>query len=350
MRPIVVFSVATRYSKMTTEHPTDWYETDDVGPGASAAEEAAAHWVMRLTSGETTPEECADFARWRAMDPDHETALSALRGLWADLGPLLESRPPVTTKSRSLVRIATPPPRRRRAKLLALAASLVVGMTLGYQALTTGRYDEVTAAGERRGIALADGSQVILNGGTALDIHLSSQRREILIARGEAFFEVKPDASRPFLVTAGDSEVRVLGTRFSVRRDDESQLRVLVSEGRVEVRRHQQVAVLTANQQISSSRDDGLSGITPAQPEIDLAWRRGRLILQDAALSQIVAELNRNSSMKLMLADPQSAQRRFNAVIDLDHVDDWLLGLDRAEGSIQVTRLGPLVVIHQPFR
>lgn len=323
---------------MTTQHQTDLSQTDEFGSSeaVSVVDEAAAHWLVRMTSGETTPEERAEFARWRAADPAHEVALKELRGLWVGLGPLLESTVPVKTPVRIVARH-----RIRRARLWALAASLVVGVGLGYQTLTTW-HDEVTAAGERRSVALADGSTVTLNSATALDIELGANLRQIVLARGEAFFEVVHDASRPFLVKAGDSEVRVLGTRFSVRRDG-GDVRVTVVDGRVEVRNGPAMTFLTASQQTHGG-DGKLSDVASVNPEIDLSWRRGRLVLQDATLNEIVAELNRHAPTRLMVTDAVLGQRRFNAVIDLDHIDDWLLGLEQTE-SIRVTRLGPVVVI-----
>ncbi|MGQ0701047.1 MAG: FecR family protein [Panacagrimonas sp.] len=332
---------------MTSHFPTGQPPWDDPDSGAAApsTDEAAALWLVRMTSGETTPEDHAEFARWRSESPDHEAALAALRSLWVGLGPLLDERalpapsPEIANRVEARRPAAT---RRRRARLWALAASLAMGVTLGYQALTNWSHDEVTVAGERRSVTLADGSQVMLNGASALDIHLDSALREVVISRGEAFFEVTHDAARPFVVRAGEAQVRVLGTRFAVRRDGED-LRVTLQDGVVEVTRGGAMAILSSSQQVSAG-PQGLSGIAAANPERDLSWRSGRLILQDQALSDIVAELNRCSSDSIWIANEEAGKRRLSAVIDLDQVDDWLEGLEQT-ASVTVTRLGPLVVI-----
>ncbi|WP_395445607.1 FecR family protein [Caulobacter sp. UC70_42] len=91
-----------------------------------------------------------------------------------------------------------------------------------------------TAKGENRAIALADGSHIDLNTDSHLSVRLEKDARRVTVHEGQALFDVAHDAARPFLITAGDETVRVLGTKFDVRRRD-GQLTVTVLRGLVEV-------------------------------------------------------------------------------------------------------------------
>lgn len=301
---------------------------------ASAAEQAAAVWLVRLTSGDVTPEQRVEFARWRAADTANEAALSALRALWSAL-PLPALQPvPVAAPRKA--------PRRRRLRQWALAASLLVGVAVGYQALTVGRYDQVTAAGERRTLTLADGSQVVLGSDTALDIDLQPQLRRVSLARGEAYFEVEHDPARPFVVDTAFGEVRVVGTRFSVRSEGE-QARVTVADGRVRVSGGNEAVELQPGQSVTLDRQ-ALSGIESVNAEQALAWRSGRLVLEGVTLDQAAQILNRHRAGTIVVMVDAAVQQPFNTVIDLDRVDEWFSAVEQQQRG-KVLRLGPLTLI-----
>ncbi|MEJ1964548.1 MAG: FecR domain-containing protein [Gammaproteobacteria bacterium] len=88
-----------------------------------------------------------------------------------------------------------------------------------------------------------------------------------------------------------------------------------------------------------------LANVEPADPYTQLAWRRGRLIIEDQPLGDVVRELNRYYSGFIMVTDDKVARRRLNAVIDLKHIDQWLAALDESQ-PIDIRHLGPLVVVH----
>lgn len=312
-------------------------ESFDPETPVSEVDEQAATWLIRLTSGNITAEERAAFARWRAADPAHEAALSAMRAIWSGL-PVPAVKPQATTSP------AVPRRRsRRRAGFWALAASLLIAISLGYPSWQEARHDEVTAAGERRALTLADGSVVILSGDTALDVDLRTDVRGIHLVRGEAYFEVHHDNARPFIVDAGFGEVRVTGTRFSVRRDSKT-AEVTVAEGQVRVSRGTDSATLDAGQHLTIDRR-ALSKPNAVDAERELAWKEGRLILERATLVDVARLLNRHGADRYLVLVDSQQQPAFNTVIDLDHVDEWLIGLEQ-QGRGQVMRLGPVTLIY----
>lgn len=319
----------------------------DFAVGADPVDEQAAAWLVRLTSGHATDAERAAFAQWRDADPAHAEAFSRLRAIWGVLpASLARSMPQTAAPAPSpTAAVAGAAPRRARRRLRwALAASLLAGVAVAtYQAQRSGQHDLVTASGERRTIALDDGSSMVLGGDTALDVERDGAQRRLTLVRGEAYFEVRSDRGRAFVVDAGSARVEVLGTRFSVRRD-EGAGEVTVVEGRVRVRVDGDEVLLEANQRAGFDPEQ----VHPAEAtdaDEALAWRSGRLVINDATLGDVAALLNRHRA-GVVLVRPSVAQgRRINAVIDLDRADAWLAALE-PQGIGRVVRLGSVTLIY----
>ncbi len=91
-----------------------------------------------------------------------------------------------------------------------------------------------TPVGGVASVPIADGSQVTLNTDSQIRIALTNTERDVELRRGEAFFEVHKDPTRPFVVQIGDKRVIAVGTKFSVRRDGDD-VEVVVTEGKVQV-------------------------------------------------------------------------------------------------------------------
>src|SRR5690606_33189612 len=91
-----------------------------------------------------------------------------------------------------------------------------------------------TGVGEQRTLRLADGSQVVLDTNSRVEVRLRSDRRSVILISGQAFFDVEGDPARPFIVAAGDTPVTAVGTRFDVRKLGQG-AKVTLIEGRVDV-------------------------------------------------------------------------------------------------------------------
>ena len=307
---------------------------DDDEPAGDDLVGQATLWVVRLTSGETTPEERLAFQRWRDESPDHAAALADARRLWLTLGPVLHRGEASPTRRLG--------PRLQLGSIAAsfLAVALICGQSLQYWG-----HDFVTGPGERRSVVLSDGTQVLMNGRSALDVNFKNGARRVTLARGEAYFEVVHDPARPFTVVAGAGQVSDIGTAFAVRRKGDG-ADVIVAHGEVEVAASgagTAHAFLGQNQGLSYDA----SRATPVRTENaaqDLSWVQGRLILEDRSLADSVDELNHYYKGRLLLLDAGPETRRINAVIDLNHIDDWLDALGKTHAA-RVTRVGSLVFI-----
>jgi transmembrane sensor len=206
-------------------------------------------------------------------------------------------------------------PARRR--MLAVAASAVFASATGLGIFTYSRRNRFadaspveTARGGLREYALREGSQVTLNTMTRVRPHFTSDLRRIDLDRGEALFHVTKDPARPFIVYVGDVGVRAIGTIFSVRRLADDSIRLLVTEGVVEVSRGSDVLG-----RVHAGIEFALEGATspvittldPASIASALAWRQRRIDLQGLTLAEAVREFSRYSDVRIEIADPAIA-------------------------------------------
>lgn len=189
-------------------------------------------------------------------------------------------------------------PRRARTfwKPVAAAAVLVLAVGIAVQGdlLTRLRADHLTAVGERQKVQLADGSHVLLNTDTALSSRVDDQQRVAHLYRGEAFFDVAHDRSRPFEVEAGPVQVTVRGTAFAVRYLG-NEAEVSVQRGEVDLRTRLDDArvSLGAGDSIRVGPEGFGERQHGAQAESQLAWVNGRMVFENCPLGQVLAELRR---------------------------------------------------------
>lgn len=173
------------------------------------------------------------------------------------------------------------------------------------------RYTVTTAAGEQRSIRLSDGTTVSLNGGSRLVVD-RAHPRALALASGEAEFTVVHDASRPFVVTAGNSRIEDVGTVFNVVRGGGA-TDVAVSEGAVVYDPAGAQVKLVAGGSLHDP-DGGMIEVAQVDPASIGAWRKGRLIYRGAPLSVVAADLSRATGHAIAAA-PDVAVRPFSGTI-----------------------------------
>jgi transmembrane sensor len=312
--------------------------------------EAAATWLVRMRSDLVGDADRRAFEAWLARDPSHGQAYAQAEALWGEVGEIPDPRmgSDVTDRSHGEATHRAPRtrPRRRRAMRWygAAAASVVLAAAVGlwsaggYDGL---RADYVTAVGETRTVTLADGSTVQLNTDTAIAVDFSQTRRRIDLYRGEAFFTVTKDESRPFEVVAGNGTSRAVGTAFDVL-DAERSVTVAVEEGAVRVSRLPRSEAGAENDaagiilHAGESARYGRTGDIEVRRDDDTAataWRQGRLVFANRPLRDVVAELDRYRSGAIVFLDSDVARARFTGVFNLRDTDRALAAI---EGSLAV--------------
>ncbi|MGH8209538.1 MAG: FecR family protein [Steroidobacteraceae bacterium] len=186
-----------------------------------------------------------------------------------------------------------------------------------------------TAIGGIKAVQLSDGSKITLNTNSAIHVALTATERRIDLARGEAFFEVAKDRTRPFVVCTDGKRIVAVGTKFSVFQESQA-ARVVVTEGQVRVEEAGTSAAGSATQVSAGSvAQAGPAGVlvkraSVADAEAYLSWRSGYIALRDAALSDAVAEFNRYNKKQLVIADPSLAGLRIGGNLRATSVDAFV--------------------------
>jgi transmembrane sensor len=147
-------------------------------------------------------------------------------------------------------------------------------------------------------VVLADGTQVWLNAASFIRFPaaFAGKERRVEIS-GEVYFEIKKDASRPFVVTRSgtDESIEVLGTHFNVNAyDDEDAMRTTLLEGSVKVIRGKNSNLLMPGQQaVLGNNSHDIQVIDDARLDEVMAWRNGRFIFSHMDLKTIMRQLTR---------------------------------------------------------
>lgn len=309
--------------------------TDSSRDSAATPHAQAVHWFTRERLG--TLDDAARLQRdaWLAADPEHLRQYRAVQALWqvADRLPQDEMRAILARTDDEAPRVS---PRRRLAIGLGAACGLALAAGVAGPRLWAPAAEFSlslsTAKGERSRHTLPDGSLLELNTGTRVNVALYRDRRVVDLVAGEALFTVSPDAARPFVVAAGQAQVRVTGTRFNVRRDGDG-VALAVEEGSVEFsagpwwNKHTRrltagyVARYAPGAPLDAPHQENVAAIT--------AWQRGRLVFRDTPLSQVVAELNRYLADPLRIDDPQLGRLRIAGTLAIDEPESVLQVLPR---------------------
>jgi transmembrane sensor len=287
-----------------------------IGRGPATADE----WLARSKSMQFTPADKIKLEAWLAADSrrreEYERCLrvSALGVGLRERPDLVATMPLPSQFAADRAAGKTLATSRARAWLLpagaaaaALVLSLLVVPRFGGEERTT---MAATRHGEQRELPLPDGSRVYLNTDSAIQVAFSGGERRVRLTRGEGFFDVAREAGRPFVVEAGATEVRVVGTRFSVR-STEHGTDVIVSEGKVEVvpdTRAQTSATpakveLVPGNALRVDRLENFVKIAAVDPERATSWRTGTIRFENASVAEVIAEVNRYAKTPFVIAD-----------------------------------------------
>jgi transmembrane sensor len=301
---------------------------------AKEVDEEAAAWALRVDSGALDAAPSPELQAW--LDGDVRRTGAFLRAQAAlsflDRGRALEQDAcePRPGSALSAGRLT------RRAVLGAgaggaLAAGLGAAAILGAEGR---RY--ATELGEISRVPLRDGSIMDINTSSVLNVAMHARGRNVVLHRGEAWFEVAKDPGRPFLVRAGDARFRAVGTAFSVRRMSEG-AELLVTEGRVEAwlsgAAGRRVMIDAGCKILLDGRQPLRAAAAPQQIERSLAWRNGQISLDGETLAEAADEFNRYNRRKLVIEDPVLARRQFVGLFRTDDPQSFAVAVSATSGA-----------------
>lgn len=312
-------------------------------PARPDAMQQALRWLVILQDDAVSDHDHREFAKWLAEDSDHADAWRRAKQVWeyaAVAEPAFrEARssrlPPSMTKGQSRWWLAIA----ASVAVLAVVGTLMVRPDLLAQ--------QRTALGERRVVTLSDGSQVEMGSATSLSATMAADRRRVILYGGEAFFTVAPDPSRPFEVEARNGRIRALGTAFDVKETSDGYISVAVAEHAVAVTVADAPPVEVGEGGLVRYGPNGVVQESQANLRLVQAWRRDRLVFQEATLREVVAELGRYRAEPILITDDRVAALSVTAVFDTTRTDEALQTI-AATLPVRVTHVGGLLTLIRP--
>lgn len=333
-----------------------------------------ADWVLRLREPTVTPAEIAEWLQWCEADPQNKAAFERMQTLLhqcSELGeqPIEENELAEDSyygqvsvsewagqsgpTASAIATVSTDRAASRRFAPLLLAATIAVISIGAMWLLPSLRQTEnlgvtiATTTGLNRAVELPDGTQVTVAAGSRLIADYSPGERHVYLDKGEAYFEVRKDRQRPFIVHALGAKVTAVGTAFNVRAEEQV-VRVAITEGMVDVEpatyassdpkphssavRERSTVVaerirLTAGHQLTLAPTEPKPIVVSVDAQRAISWVSGTLQFVDEPLSSVIAAVNRYHERPIVLTDPRLGEHRYTGTVVADRVQEWLSGL-----------------------
>lgn len=279
----------------------------------------AARWYAQLRSGTASEQEQAAWREWLAADPLHRQAWERMQQLGEQMSALPGGLAGPTLRGAG----------RSRRELMRNLVVLASAGSLGWRSDSAQQWlaDYRTQVGERREVRLADGSALLLNTDTSVNVAFDGQQRRLQLLWGEMLVSAGVDAlHRPLRVISRHGEVQAEGARFVLRSDEredraavlEQGVQVSLGNGRVPRR-------VEAGQQLAFSAA-GFAALRSNDASVG-AWRQGSIIALDRPLGDLLADLSRYRRGVLQ-CDPQIAGLRISGAFPIDDTDRALAALE----------------------
>src|SRR6185437_1052177 len=177
----------------------------------------AAEWLERRVSDDWGDKDQVDLDAWLAESATNKVAYMRVSAAWGKADRMVVLNRPAFRPAAAVPRKGLFSTSFRVAAALIAVSAIGIGSAQYLSKPDGAAYS--TAVGGHKTITLSDGTRIELNTNTSLRITLKDDRRNVFLDKGEAFFHVTHDASRPFVVTVGNHRVTDLGTEFVVRRE-----------------------------------------------------------------------------------------------------------------------------------
>lgn len=289
-------------------------------------EDQAARYILRQEESDWSQADQDELDVWLQSSARHKAVYWRLRHGWTeadriaalDLGPPSERK--IFQAFKGTVFKAG----------VALAASIIPLIFLGLF-LSSDRpepqYTQFsTEVGQRKMLSFPDGSHIDLNTNSRMRVKLNERTRIVYLDRGEAYFEVAADKHRPFYVFTGDRLVRVLGTKFAIRREGEK-VATAVVEGRVQLGRvvdgaMQDTLILKRGDSAISMGPQTLA-VYDKMDRVSNAtgWVRGLLTFDRMSLVDAANEFNRYNERKLVIEGDELGSIKIGGAFRTDNVE-----------------------------
>ncbi|NQD72006.1 DUF4974 domain-containing protein [Sphingobacterium shayense] len=295
--------------------------------------------IIRCISGNGTTQELAQLHDWLNADIKNEEQYIKMKKVW-EIGDIKNSVPQVDVDQAWKNFMVLREQRyqggdnsviiRRRDRRLWWNAALLIGL-LGIATLwsvynANTNHTNLVTTNQIRSEVLPDGSKVTLNRNSALDYNKSwlSVDRSVRMEKGEAYFEVKPDAEHPFVIQSGNARITVLGTSFHVRHDG-NQTQVIVNSGVVNVRYGRHEAILTASQGLTISDTTRRKvSVEPVEDQLYRYYVHQEFIFENTPLSRVFKTFEKAYDVRFVFDNPEDQNLLLTTTFEQQSLSEML--------------------------
>ena len=329
----------------------------------------AARWFIKLRPGQVTVDLDKKFNDWLREDPEREAAYNRCE-LTGKLIGELASDPELRPVIQQCSRLREEFQERKSGNVPGLVdwllchrlsfttAALVFVATVLAIIINVMPVTYRTEIGELRTVIMEDSSAVTLNTNSKVTVHYSSETRLIRLERGEVFFEVAQDPSRPFEVIAGNGLVKAIGTSFGVELSGDK-VTVSVLEGKVVVipnikyAEEQHGKVKTRKLEVGEALEYWSNGVVAevniANKKRITAWREGKLNFDGLRLADAIKEHNRYSLHKIVLGSDDARNLAISGIFRIGDTESLLYLLEQSLG-LQAIERDDMILLVKPSK
>lgn len=299
--------------------------------------------IARDIEGTISGAEKRELAAWLQESPANQAYYDALKDTWDLTAEAWDEMPEPDTAAnweRFSQKIAEPAPmkvvHRGRGRWLA-AAGVAAILASGIAFFLTRSSDTVTlaATSEKQTFTLPDGSKVYLNRNSTLRYNerFAQNNRDITL-EGEAFFDVAPNEAHPFIVHAGASQTKVLGTSFGIKAYDAQPVRLNVITGKVAFSNQEKkgdALVLTAGHSAVVKANEDPEAITEADPNFT-SWKDNKLVFRRSSLASTFSAMEEYFGIEIRIEDSSLSGIEYNASFSNPGLDTMMKVISQTTG------------------
>ncbi len=305
--------------------------------------ETAADWLQRLSDERMSEDDVQAWLQWYGASDANRRTFEDGQSLYVRLRGM-------NPRQRATLRALMPEEGgagrhrfdwRRHRGLWAAAASFAIAALLAGAWLLINSEPQTQAyvapIDHYRAVPLADGSDMVLSASAAANVSYTRKARSLEVLQGAAYFRVKHDPRRPFVVHAGEVSITAVGTAFSVRREADK-LSVTVTEGSVDVVQgstsSQKGAASTLNRlrvKTGERTQIAVERVTlpspPSRPDVAGPWQDGSMQFFNMPLGKVVEAVNAQASHPILIEDPRVTDLNYSGTVFRERIDEWVAAL-----------------------
>jgi len=287
--------------------------------------------------GETTPVQAHYVEDWRKQDAANEARFKQLQLVWETSLRLqykgtIDAQASLQRLKQKAAEQAPVAILQQRRPWLKIAAAVLVIITGTLFYLTHRNKPGIQIASNLavRTDTLPDGSVLTLNKGTQIELPaaFAGKERQVVLTKGEAFFDIAPDQSKPFIIRTGDLSVQVLGTSFNVKNKN-GNIEVIVETGRVQVSRQGHTILLNHGEKIVVQQQAAALTKAANPDQLYTYYRSKEFVADNTPLWRVVEVLNEAYDSHIIIGRKELRDLPLNTTFKNESLDNILQVISR---------------------